>query len=29
MASRTNGIWGVRVNHRIPGLTVEGLGVSH
>ncbi len=29
MASRTNGIWGVRVNHRIPGLTVEGLGISH
>ncbi len=29
MASRTNGIWGVRVNHRIPGVTVEGLGVSH
>ena len=29
MASRTDGIWGVRVNHRIPGVTVEGLGVSH
>ena len=28
MASRTNGIWGVRVNHRIPGVTVEGLGIS-
>lgn len=29
MASRTDGIWGVRVNHRLPGITVEGLGVSH
>jgi hypothetical protein len=29
MASRTNGIFGVRVNHRMPGVTVEGLGVSH
>ena len=28
MASRTDGIWGVRVNHRLPGVTVEGLGVS-
>lgn len=27
MASRTDGIWGVRVNHRIPGVRVEGLGV--
>ena len=29
MASRTNGIFGVRINHRLPGVTVEGLGVSH
>ncbi len=29
MASRTSGIFGVRVNHRMPGVTVEGLGVSH
>ena len=29
MASRTDGIWGVRVNHRIPGVLVEGLGISH
>ncbi len=29
MASRTNGLFGVRVNHRMPGVTVEGLGVSH
>ncbi len=28
MASRTDGIWGVRVNHRLPGVTVEGLGLS-
>lgn len=29
MASRTDGIWGVRVNHRIPGVLVEGLGIGH
>ena len=29
MASRTNGVFGVRVNHRIPGVTVSGLAVSH
>ena len=29
MASRTNGIFGVRVNHRIPGVTVSGLAASH
>ena len=28
MASRTDGIWGVRVNHRIPGVLVEGLATS-
>ncbi len=25
MRSQTNGIWGVRINHRIPGVLVEGL----
>ena len=29
MASRTDGIWGVRINHRIPGVLVEGLAVTH
>ncbi|MGY8779749.1 MAG: hypothetical protein ACKVIN_16715 [Longimicrobiales bacterium] len=29
MAGRTDGIYGVRVNHRIPGVLVEGLGTSH
>ena len=29
MAGRTDGVWGVRVNHRIPGVLVEGLGVSN
>ena len=29
MASRTDGIWGVRINHRIPGVLVEGLMVSN
>jgi hypothetical protein len=29
MAARSDGIYGVRVNHRIPGVLVEGLGVSH
>jgi hypothetical protein len=29
MAGRTDGIWGVRVNHVIPGVLVEGLGVSN
>ena len=28
MAARTDGIWGVRVNHVIPGILVEGLGVT-
>lgn len=28
MASRTDGIYGVRVNHRIPGVTVRDLRVS-
>ncbi|MEX2570761.1 MAG: hypothetical protein WD737_05600 [Gemmatimonadota bacterium] len=27
MASNTDGIWGVRVNHRIPGVVVENLGL--
>jgi hypothetical protein len=29
MAGRTDGIWGVRVNHVIPGVLVEDLGVSN
>jgi len=29
MAGRTDGIYGVRVNHVIPGVKVDGLGVSH
>ena len=29
MAARTDGIYGVRVNHRIPGVLVEGRSVSH
>jgi hypothetical protein len=29
MAARTDGMYGVRVNHTIPGVLVEGLGVSH
>ena len=28
MAGRTDGIWGVRVNHVLPGILVEGLGVT-
>ena len=28
MAAVTDGIYGVRVNHRIPGVIVEGLGTS-
>jgi hypothetical protein len=28
MAAQTDGIWGVRVNHVIPGILVEGLGVT-
>jgi hypothetical protein len=28
MAAGTDGIWGVRVNHVIPGILVEGLGVT-
>ena len=27
MAGRTDGIWGVRINHRIPGVVVENLGL--
>jgi hypothetical protein len=27
MAARTDGIWGVRVNHVLPAILVEGLGV--
>jgi len=26
MAARTDGIWGVRVNHRMPSIVVTGLG---
>ena len=28
MAAGTDGIWGVRVNHVIPGVLIEGLGVT-
>jgi hypothetical protein len=28
MAAQSNGIWGVRVNHVIPGVRVEGLRVT-
>jgi len=28
MAARTNGIWGVRVNHVLPAVLIEGLGVT-
>ena len=28
MAGRTDGIWGVRVNHVMPGILVEGLGLT-
>ena len=28
MAGRTDGIWGARVNHMIPGVLVEDMGVS-
>jgi hypothetical protein len=28
MAARTDGIWGVRINHVIPGVRVENLRVS-
>lgn len=28
MTANTDGIWGVRINHRIPGVLVEGLGMS-
>lgn len=28
MTARTDGIWGVRVNHRIPSVLVTNLGVS-
>lgn len=29
MAGRTDGAYGVRINHVIPGVLVEGLGISH
>ena len=29
MAARTDGIWGVRVNHVIPGVQVTDLGVTN
>jgi len=29
MAARTDGTYGVRINHVIPGVLVEGLGTSH
>ena len=28
MAARTDGIWGVRINHVLPAILVEGLGVT-
>ncbi len=28
MAGRTDGIWGVRINHVLPGILVEGLGIT-
>ncbi len=28
MAGRTDGIWGVRINHVLPGIIVEGLGIT-
>ena len=28
MAARSDGIWGVRVNHVLPAILVEGLGVT-
>ena len=28
MTGRTDGIWGVRINHRIPGVLVENLSVT-
>ena len=28
MAGNTDGVWGVRVNHVIPGVRVEGLRVT-
>jgi hypothetical protein len=28
MAARTDGIWGVRINHTLPAILVEGLGVT-
>ena len=28
MTANTDGIWGVRINHRIPGVLVQGLGVG-
>ncbi len=28
MAAASDGIWGVRINHRLPGVLVEGLGVG-
>ena len=28
MTAATDGIWGVRINHVLPGVLVEGLGVT-
>ncbi len=28
MAGRTDGVWGVRVNHVIPNMHIDGLGIS-
>ncbi|MEE2906048.1 MAG: hypothetical protein VX801_06590 [Gemmatimonadota bacterium] len=28
MAARSDGIWGVRINHVIPGVRVEGLRLT-
>jgi hypothetical protein len=29
MVARTDGIWGVRINHRLPGVVVENLQVTN
>ena len=28
MTASTDGIWGMRINHRLPGVLVEDLGVT-
>jgi hypothetical protein len=28
MTGNTDGVWGVRINHVLPGVLVENLGVS-